>query len=96
MTPEYVMEVRCLVGCFNSNGDGTLVPVKVRCSFDSFSGGLHFIVARDWALSNGYEGLGDNDQIFVVDEHEDVPSNVWDCYDWNDCPISHTSKLKEF
>jgi hypothetical protein len=88
------MEVKCLVGCFNANGDATLIPVKVLCSFDSYSAGLHFLAAQSKVLENGY-GWSDEEHIFIADENEDVPSDVWECFDWNDCLVARTTKLVE-
>jgi hypothetical protein len=70
-----------LVACLNSFGESTLVPVRVQFYGDDTDN--LYDAALKWADKNGYDR-----PMTFFDESDDLPASVWECFDWDNAPIT--------
>jgi len=54
MTDEIIKAVKCVVACFNANGEPDLHFVKVKCNGAQLEEGWHYEAAKSDARNHGY------------------------------------------
>lgn len=75
--------VKCVVACFNSNGEPDFYFVKIKLTPEQFESGDHHKKADEYTLSEGYETCG------LVYDQEDFAFTAFSrrAFDWKNATI---------
>jgi hypothetical protein len=78
------MIAQVIVACADSNGEPSVVPVKVKCTMDQLTDGLAYVAAKNKAEKDGY----DLTNVVAFDIH-DPGFEFFDHtkLDWKDAPL---------
>lgn len=75
------MIVKCVTAGTSANSEPDLHFCKVDCSEDEFAEGDHYMVAREQAGKDGYEG-----EMVTFDEH-DGPDFLFEHFVWDSATV---------
>lgn len=78
-------EHKVVIACTDSNGRPGFDFLKVECTEAEFIGGLHYDVAKEWAIMNSYE----EPMIYYDEDDIRVGNCQWllDHFDWNEAEV---------
>lgn len=85
--PPHVRKIyRCVVACYNADGEPDLFFVKVRCLEEQFDEGYHCAAAEQAAKQSGYEG----DKI-TFNETDRAGMALMPLFEWDSASIVDVS-----
>lgn len=76
-----MIEIKCVVACYNASGEPDLYFVKVDCHPDDYENGGHYEMAEGAATEEGYSGP------MVVFDEIDGPSGLFSLFTWESSRI---------
>lgn len=82
------MNIKCIVACYNANGESDFCFVKVECTQTQYNIGDHYEAAKTFAFDEGYEGTnGKAETMIVFDENDAAGKSILDKFVWKSASI---------
>lgn len=75
------MIIKCVIACHNANGEPDFYFCKVECSQSDYELGIHYDMAIEEAVDNGYE------LPFVAFDENEKPNWLFDHFVWESATI---------